>query len=134
MKTIAILFLCFSVSLITAQEDTPTTPRIAIKVGLEKTISTREMNIEFVEVLEDSRCPKDVVCVWAGQARVKVKLSGPEVKERELELILGPKPLDIIFTGEDFIIKAVALTPYPTTENVGKREYNLLIVDEKLRN
>ena len=132
MRVFTILFLCFSMSLMSAQEDTPTAPRIAVKLDLSESIVTRDFNIEFLEVLEDSRCPKDVVCVWEGQARVKVRISGEGIDEEELELTLGKKDLNVIFTGEDFILKAAALTPYPTTENMGKRKYALLVVDEKL--
>lgn len=132
MKTLALILFCFTVNFLAAQEDRPTTPQIAMKIGLEDTIFTRNMNIQFMEVLEDSRCPKDVVCVWAGQARVKVNISGPGLDEQELELTLGKKEMDVIITGEDYILKGVALTPYPTTENVGKREYALLVVEEKL--
>ena len=132
MRVFTFLFLCFSISFMTAQEDTPTAPRIAVKLDLNESIVTRDFNIEFLEVLEDSRCPKDVVCVWAGQARVKVRISGAGIDEQVLELTLGKKDLNVIFTGEDFILKAAALTPYPTTENMGKREYALLVVDEKL--
>lgn len=31
------------------------------------------LHVEFVRVVEDSRCPSDAVCVWAGE--VKVQLS-----------------------------------------------------------
>lgn len=46
-------------------------------------------------VLEDSRCPKGVQCVWAGQVRIsaRVELKGGD-DQRELELTLG-KPLQI---------------------------------------
>lgn len=35
--------------------------------------SQQGLTVEFVSVLEDSRCPSDVTCVWAGE--VKVQLS-----------------------------------------------------------
>lgn len=31
--------------------------------------------IKFVRVREDSRCPTDVVCVWAGDAKIELLLS-----------------------------------------------------------
>lgn len=46
-------------------------------------------------VLEDSRCPQGVQCVWAGQVRInaRVELKGGD-SQRELELTLG-KPVQI---------------------------------------
>jgi hypothetical protein len=40
-----------------------------------------------LEVLEDSRCPAKVSCVWAGQVRLKVRVHlGARDEERELTL------------------------------------------------
>jgi glucose/arabinose dehydrogenase len=30
------------------------------------------LTVEFVRVIEDSRCPSDVECVWAGEVKVEV--------------------------------------------------------------
>ena len=35
------------------------------------------LELRFEEVLEDSRCPPGMVCVWAGRVRVRVSLSCP---------------------------------------------------------
>lgn len=40
-----------------------------------------------LELLEDSRCPEKVMCVWAGRVRIKVQVhlgSGDEVREMTL--------------------------------------------------
>lgn len=46
-----------------------------------------------LEVLEDSRCPMNARCVWAGQVRLKILVhlgSGPQVRE-----ITSGKPLQV---------------------------------------
>jgi hypothetical protein len=40
------------------------------------------LRVRPLQVLEDSRCPEDVVCVWAGRVRLSVAISG--VGEREI--------------------------------------------------
>lgn len=32
----------------------------------------QELEVEFVRVVQDSRCPTDVTCVWAGEVEVEV--------------------------------------------------------------
>ncbi|MBM0103237.1 hypothetical protein JM946_00695 [Steroidobacter sp. S1-65] len=32
----------------------------------------QELQVEFVRVVQDSRCPTDVTCVWAGEVEVEV--------------------------------------------------------------
>lgn len=56
-------------------------------------------------VLEDSRCPKGVQCVWAGQVRVKVRVTGGSwSKELELNNREGVPVAD----GE---LRLIAVTP-----------------------
>jgi len=133
MRTFTLIFLCFAFTSIAAQEDKPTAPQIAIRIDLDETIVTRDMSIHFMEVLEDSRCPEGVVCVWAGQARVKLRISGPELEEQEVELTLGiTNRVDVIYKGDSFVLKAADLAPYPTSKDKGNRKYTLLVVDKKL--
>jgi hypothetical protein len=46
--------------------------------------------VKPVELLEDSRCPADVQCVWAGTVKIAVEFGGPK---QRMELELG-KPVD----------------------------------------
>jgi hypothetical protein len=34
------------------------------------------LRVKPLEVVEDSRCPPDVTCVWAGRIRLRVAVSG----------------------------------------------------------
>lgn len=36
---------------------------------------TRSFTLTFVDVLEDSRCPLDLVCVWEGMFPVAIRIS-----------------------------------------------------------
>jgi hypothetical protein len=128
-------FLCHLLFLTVAfgfsQEEAITTPQIAIKIALGETVVLEGVSIEFVEVLEDSRCPTDVVCVWEGQARVKLVITGTPTLNTEFEVIVGKKDKNLISSYQGSTIKAVALTPYPTTKNMGERDYFLMVVREK---
>jgi hypothetical protein len=44
------------------------------------------LRVKFTRVENDSRCPVDVVCVWEGDALVKLELSAPpqDVETRDL--------------------------------------------------
>lgn len=47
---------------------------VAARLGEEVQIG--DIRVRPVEVLEDSRCPVDVTCVWAGRVRLRVAASG----------------------------------------------------------
>ncbi len=44
-------------------------------VGIqESALLARRLKVTFEKVMEDSRCPQDVDCVWSGQATISVRL------------------------------------------------------------
>lgn len=47
--------------------------------------------VKPVEVLEDSRCPADVMCAWAGRVRVKMLWIRPGGREQAFEVTLGQR-------------------------------------------
>jgi hypothetical protein len=57
-----------------------------LAAGATVPVKGTDMQVTFVAVTEDSRCPKDVSCVWAGEVKVKlaVKLGSSAPVEREV--------------------------------------------------
>ena len=47
---------------------------IYLKEGENKFLQKYEMNVTFKKMIEDSRCPKDVQCIWAGNATSEIEL------------------------------------------------------------
>ena len=52
----------------------PIDQKFVIKPGQTVTIKHTKINITFDSVLNDSRCPIELRCVWAGNAEVKLIL------------------------------------------------------------
>jgi hypothetical protein len=42
--------------------------------GATASLADREVTVRFVAVTEDSRCPLDTTCVWAGEVRIQIAL------------------------------------------------------------
>ena len=132
MKNFSLIFFLFIASLGFAQTEVAKTPQIAFKIELGTTVTSDGIKIQFEEVLEDSRCPVDVQCVWAGRAMVKVKISGSDMTEETRELIVGKKDKDVLCVVDDYVLKAMNLAPYPDTTNAENKKYVLFILKEKL--
>lgn len=66
----------------------------AVKVQIHKEVVAKGLKIEFVDLVEDSRCPVDVQCVWAGNAKIKVRVTkGDKSETLDLELVTkGMRP------------------------------------------
>jgi len=91
--------------------DAQTSQTISVRVGKQKKASRSKLTIKFVSLVEDSRCPKDVDCIHAGNATIKVLVSksGGESKTLEMNTDLGPKG----DTFEGYAINLTSLTPIP---------------------
>lgn len=137
MKSLFLLaILLFSVG-ITAQSDSLAAPRIAIKIPLGETVAIDEIIVEFVEILEDSRCPTTVECIWAGRVRVKVLVTTKGENTMEKELIFGTiRPGEsrdkTLCEQTNFNIQGVQVMPYP--EKPGQKMEYLLLVEKVLLN
>jgi len=78
-----------------------------------------DKSIRFKEVISDSRCPKDVTCVWAGEAKVLIEIFEKGNLINEKLVVINPYSIDEIplqFSAGDGIysITAFKLFPYPT--------------------
>ena len=69
--------------------------------------------LSFQEVLEDSRCPSNVECAEAGQARISIDVSGTGKDPTTLELNTNPPLQQDVAAYEDIQIRLLALNPYP---------------------
>jgi len=59
----------------TSQPETATVTGTTVKIGLDKQVKipNSKVTLKFKELMEDSRCPVDVTCVWEGLAIVNVE-------------------------------------------------------------
>ncbi|PKP27148.1 MAG: hypothetical protein CVU03_01010 [Bacteroidetes bacterium HGW-Bacteroidetes-2] len=138
MRTILTFICLFIFSWVTAQDNEQiASPVIVTKVGIGQEITFDGITIYFKEVLEDSRCPSGVTCIWAGQAKVVI-----EVKEKgkllsQKEIIFGQtKEGEItnktLFDYGNYRLKAFSIEPYPEYEKITDvTTYTLLVYKEK---
>ena len=68
----------FGMTIITpAQKPT----NITLRHNQQKSAGSTGLTIKFVSVVEDSRCPEGVQCVWAGNAKIQVKVTNARGSE-----------------------------------------------------
>ena len=87
------------------------TGEVKLRVAQEKTAPGTTIKVKFLSVIEDSRCPEGVNCIWAGVAKIKIQLRKAGKPEKEFEL--NTNQMDKSITFEGHTIKLLTLTPYP---------------------
>ena len=97
------------------------------------TFSQGDLQIVFAELVADSRCPKTVTCIRAGEARVEVDIyiRGEFVETRELifpaEGTVSEKN-NLFFNSEGIRLMGMALYPYPEAPGqLSESDYSLEI-------
>jgi hypothetical protein len=101
------------------------------RVGLDREFNLRPgqgalvkiegLRIGFDSVIEDSRCPKGVECIWAGQGKIRIRLSKTNKKPASVELSTQ-QPNSISYLG--YRVTLVGLSPYPkATGTINKKAY-----------
>jgi hypothetical protein len=83
---------------------------VRVKVGNSSVEKRSRIKVEFLEMMDDSRCPIDTTCIWAGNAHIKIHVS-KNGKSKTMELNSTVKNSDSTFAGYEF--KLAALTPVP---------------------
>ncbi|MVN76633.1 hypothetical protein GO988_09890 [Hymenobacter sp. HMF4947] len=80
------------------------------------------ISISLTDV-QDSRCPINAYCIWAGYAAVTLKLSDASVVAQTARLSLLNKPspdytrdsIAVTLNQQDYWLRLLNVTPYPST-------------------
>ena len=84
-----------------------------IQVQINQETRINGLRIKFIDMIEDSRCPTDTQCIWAGNAKIKIGISNAGRLAKQFELNSNLKPQSIVVSGYE--IKLVKLTPAPAS-------------------
>jgi len=83
----------------------------SVQIGEQKVTTTGKITVKFIEVLEDSRCPPHVTCVWAGNAKIKISVKKGRKAAKTFELNSTLDPKTIVFEGYDICFVDLRLMP-----------------------
>lgn len=99
--------------------------KFEIKFGESVTIQNEQLSVRFEELVEDSRCPDGVTCVWAGNAKIIIQIDS---QEAGLNTYFDPKQADL----SEYSIRLISLNPYPKHNvNFEKEEYTAEVLVTK---
>jgi len=104
-----------------------------LSIGQTAVVRGENLRITFLEVLEDSRCPKNVTCIWAGRVRCLVEITDKDGSQ-EVELTepgLTDKSTGQIYQGYQLTFR---VQPYPEAgREISAEEYRLLLTVSKIK-
>ena len=131
MRTITTLICLLMTFTAMAQEEALVTPQIAVRVPVGELATIEGVAVHFNEVVEDSRCPRNVTCVWEGRAIVSLSVGTVEELQEPMSVILGKAIREettskVFYETEQIQLMVVGLNPYPEA-GVEQGPYVLLV-------
>ena len=85
MKALILALAAFSILTGPVETSAHTQETVRVALGKSKDVDQGRIKIKFLSVVEDSRCPVNATCVWAGNAKIRISItkgkSGPEILE-----------------------------------------------------
>jgi hypothetical protein len=103
----------------------------SLYIGESARIQGEELQLKFLNVIGDSRCPKGATCVWQGEVSCTVEITYYESLHR---LILTQPGLTDEPSSQPFEEYQITfhLEPYPEVgRTISENEYQLLLVVHK---
>ena len=135
-----ILILCTLVLLLSTgcanSEDKVTASlgqEFSLQIGQIARIEHEELEIRFEKVLEDSRCPRDVTCIWAGRVTCMIVLAQPGLSNHITLTEAGLTDKYSKTTYEGYQLE-FHVTPYPEAgREIPVDAYKLQLIVTKLQ-
>lgn len=130
MKTIFLFFLLLTLSLAACNKEEASKPfLLESKFKIDQVFHVTDNPLQFtLAEINDSRCPSDVVCVWEGQAEVKIVVDSPV----QGTIVLNTFDHETDTLGA-YAFQLVGVSPYPiSTKTIALNEYEVTLKVEKL--
>lgn len=127
MRAIILTFILTLVFGTFVNAQTQNLQQSSIRIDTQKKFSKSKLTVKVLSI-EDSRCPKDVQCVWAGDAKVKIRVTNKKGKTETFELHTNLEPKTAKF--DNYEIKLGDVTPHPASNiriDASKRTAQIIV-------
>lgn len=107
----------------------------ALKVGQRMEVVDEGVNVQLVQIVQDSRCPDGTQCIRAGEVTVELELSKEGKETAQLQLsgppfgaLEGSEERSPVAVWENYEITLQQVEPYPREgESIAKEDYEVTV-------
>jgi hypothetical protein len=106
-----------------SQERVDLGANVRLAPGASVSVKAAAMSVRFIAVTEDSRCPRDVTCVWAGEVKVQLALN-----DLPMEILGGSNAV-----AAGYRVTLVQVEPEPlSTARIAPQDYRATLKIDKV--
>jgi hypothetical protein len=100
-----------------------------LKVGESASIASEGLTIKLVDVPEDSRCPTDVQCIWAGRTKVALSATKGGVDLGAFNITTEPGAEGSAGAIAGYLVRVSGVSPSPlSTKQIQKSDYLITLI------
>lgn len=78
---------------------------VLIRLDESKPVAGDRLTVKFLSIVEDSRCPADARCIWAGNAKIRISVAMGKSAPRNIVLNSNLRPRSTRFSGWEFTLE-----------------------------
>ncbi len=102
-----------------------------LAIGQSAEINGENLTVRFNDVVEDSRCPKNVTCIWAGRVSTIIDVTKDGKKEQTVLTEMGLTSDAAQQEYQTYLFK-FRVDPYPEAgKQINKSDYRLALTVNK---
>lgn len=122
-KPVLIVTLVVAVLLVCTMSLFPQSQPFTATLAIGKSAAVPDTNITATvdDVTEDSRCPTGTVCIWEGDAAVKVRFTAPNAAAATYTLHTSAR-FSKTADHENLKVMLVSVTPHPAADSRIRRD------------
>jgi len=100
---------------------------VALTPGQAVAVRDADLKLRFIAVTADSRCPRDVTCVWAGEVKVQLEIQQASQPAAQAEVREGESTSAGVWT-----VTLVRVEPQPaSTAKIAPQDYRATLKIDK---
>jgi hypothetical protein len=100
---------------------------VTLGPGAAASVKSTPMKVRFIAVTEDSRCPRDVTCIWAGEVKAQIEILESGQPATKVELLLGGSTV-----ANACRVTLVRVEPQPaSTAKIASQDYRATLKIDK---
>jgi hypothetical protein len=81
------------------------------------------LQVRFISIVEDSRCPTDATCIWAGRAVARLAIGGVSQPPAEYEVVAGESA-----TVHGYQVLIIDVRPRRlATQTIAQQDYRIVV-------
>jgi hypothetical protein len=102
-----------------------------LAIGESIALPQKALTLTFEAVVEDSRCPTGVECIWEGDAAVRLRLDESE-KARATHVLHTSSRFQQAFEHGELLVRLVNVAPHPTVDApVRQQDYRITVTSSR---